>query len=226
MKLKDKINKELNSNEGFVIMKKLWQNKRYRSIFWLILYFIFFFIIISSLRTSYQNSPVDPDTTNPGINASEILDKLNDYTYEITLNNDKILITGEVVDNTNTFIYNNENYIIVGNNVYLERNSNLVKVDLTDDTIIPINKIMIDKIESYVADLIPVESQDGVKYNLSVSDIIEDEIIDFTIIFYGEEELDKIDLDFSDYIKLKGLEYEEYILTIKLGDENNDNSSR
>lgn len=226
MKLKEKINNEINSNEGFVIMKKLWQNKRYRSVFWLILYFIFFFVIISSLRTSYQNQPVNPETTNRVINVSEILTQLDDYSYEITLNTDTVLINGKVVDNTNTFVYENENYTIVGNNIYLEQNSNLIKADLTDDIVIPINKIMVNEIEKYIQDSTPIGSQDVATYNLSLSNMIEGETISFAINFYGEDKIEKIELDFSEYIKLKELEYEEYILTIKLGDENNDNSSR
>lgn len=222
MKLKEKINKEIESNEGLSLLKSLWNNKRYRSLFWLILYFIFFAVIIGSLRNDYSNLeenqvPKEPDT-NVSLNVNEILQNLEDYSYEILLNEEENLIVGEVKDDTNTFVYDNENYIIVGNNIYLEEELTLTKVDLLEnsDLVIPIDKINIEEILEYIKDVEPVKSDDNIKYYLSMSNIFEDETINFVITFYGKESLETIELDFTDYVKYKELEYEEYVLTIKL----------
>lgn len=231
MKLKEKINKELESHEAFVIMKKMWQNKRYRSIFWLILYFIFFSIIVTSLRNNYSNQTNNPAPTNPttnvSLNVSKSLEKLDDYSYEIILNDNQSLIVGQLKDNTNTFVYNNKNYIIVGDNIYLENKSTLTKVDLTknSDILIPINKITLDEIEEYIKNLEFIENEDSVVYNLSLSNIFENEAVGFSITFYGKEEIEIIELNFNDYVKSKELKYDQYILTIKIGGEDNERNA-
>lgn len=225
MKLKEKINKEINSHEAFVIMKKLWQSKRYRAIFWLILYFIFFAIVLTSLRSSYQNQP---EVSNPTSNLDIVESlKLEEYDYEILLNEES-LIKGQVINNTNTFVYKDQNYIIVGDSVYLEKGVDLVKSDLTENSelIIPVNKIMLDKISQYVENKTPEKLEKAIKYSLNMSSLLEGETAEFTVWFYGDTTIEHIDLNFNEFVELKELEYEQYILTIKLGDDNSDNSSR
>lgn len=224
MKLKEKISNELNSHEGFVILKKLWQNKRYRSIFWLLLYFIFFALIISSIRTSY-NEPTIQEPIETNLNVVETLNNMKDYSYEIFLNNDQIIITGEVINNTHKFIYKDKTYTIVGNNIYLEQNGNLIKTDLSKELYVPIETITLDKLDDYIAQKEAIKTADCVQYNLENSDIIENETFNLGIIFYGKESIDKIEIDFSDYIKNKNLEYEQYLFTIKLGDEKDESNS-
>lgn len=225
MKLKERINKEIESNEGLSLLKSLWSNKRYRSLFWLILYFIFFTIIIVSARNDYSNLeenelPKEPDI-NISLNIDESLQNLRDYSYEILLNEEESLIIGEVKDNTNTFVYDNENYIIVGNNIYLENELTLTKVDLLEnsDLIIPIDKIDIENILNYIKGVEPIKSGHSIKYNISMSNIFEEETISFVITFFGKDKVENVKLDFTDYVKYKGLEYEQYVLTIKLGKE-------
>lgn len=225
MKLKEKINKKIEENEALSFMKGLWDNKRTRALFWLIIYFIFFFVIISSIRNSYQNQPVNPDSTvKQPLNVSEILEKIDNYSYEILLNGEQNLIVGNVEDNTNKFIYKEKNYIIVGDNVYLEDKLNLTQVDLTKekDLFIPINKIMLDDIEKYIKEITPVKNEENIEYSLNVSNIFEGEENNFIISFYGSTNIEKIELDFTDYVKSKNEEYEKYVLTIKLGDNSNE----
>ena len=224
MKLKEKISNELNSHEGFVILKKLWQNKRYRSIFWLLLYFIFFAVIISSIRTSYNESPVkEPIATN--LNVVEVLNSMNEYSYEIFLNKEQSIITGEVKDNTHTFTYQNKTYTIVANNIYLEQNGNLIKVDLSKELHIPIEAIALDKLDDYIVDKDSIKTTDSVQYNLENISNNGDEPFNLGIIFYGKDTIEKIEIDFSDYVKNKNLDYEQYLFTIKLGDEKDDSNS-
>ena len=220
MKVKEKINKEIESNEALSLLKGLWDNKRYRSIFWLILYFIFFFVVIMSFETNPENKPTNTTSPEDILNVSESLQNLDNYSYEIFLNDDKSLVVGSFSNNINSFTYNNKDYMIIGDNIYLEDKMTLTKVDLTtnSDLIIPLNKITIDKIEEYIKDLEPSISQDMVSYSLSVSDILKDENLDFKINFYGNNKVEKIKLDFNEYVKLKEFDYEQYILIIKIGD--------
>lgn len=226
MKLKEKINKKIDDNEALSLMKSLWQNKRYRSIFWLILYFIFFTVIITSMRSNYQNMQVDQpsEPTNVSLNVEKSLQSLNDYSYELILNDNESIIVGEVSDNTNKFVYNGKNYIIVGENIYLEKGSNLIKADFTKDKnfIVSLNKIMIEEFNSYIKDLEPITDEDTVKYKLNFLDS-NNEKINFDATFYGKEKIEKLELNFNEYIKEKQLDYEEYVLTIKIGDVANDN---
>lgn len=222
MKLKKKIKEEINNNEGFVIMKNLWSDKRYRSIFWLILYFAFFTVIITSLRGRYQNQPVMSNDTSLDITESL---KLDNYTYEILLNEES-LINGKVENNTNKFTYKNKSYVIVGDNIYLEKDSDLIKTDLIQNSeiIIPINKIMLDKIGEYIKNQTPEKLDKAVKYTISLSNLLDGETTNFTMYIYGDSKIEKIDLNFNDFVQLKELKYKQYILTIRLGDEINDNN--
>jgi len=224
MKLKKKINEELNNIEAFVIMKKLWKNSRYRSIFWLILYFIFFAVIISSIRSGYSEQPNQEPVKN-NLNVVEVLNNIQDYSYEILLNDDQSIIVGEVKDNTHTFVYDNKNYTIVGTNVYLEQNSNLIKTDLTKKLYIPIEKITLDKLDDYILNQESIKNVENIQYNLKNSDIIENQNIDFSIIFYGTETVEKIEIDFTQYVKTINTDCNQYILTIKIGDDQNDDSN-
>lgn len=222
MKLKKKIKEEINSNEGFVIMRDLWNNKRYRSIFWLILYFVFFAIIITSLRGRYQNQPQVSNKSSLDIVESL---KLDEYTYEILLNEEP-LINGKVENNTNVFTYKDESYVIVGDNVYLEKGSDLIKTDLIKESelIVPVNKIMLDKIGNYIENKTSEKLDKGVKYTISLSNLLEEETLDFAMYVYGDSKIERIELNLNELAQLKELEYKQYILTIKLGDETNDNN--
>lgn len=222
MKLKEKINKTIEENDALSFMKGLWDNKRTRSSFWLIIYFIFFFVIISSMRGAYQEQPINTDNPNSTLNISDSLAKIDDYSYEILLNN-KSLLVGNVKDNTNRFNYNEKNYIIVADSIYLEKDLNLTKVDLTKekDLFVPINKIMLDDIEDYIEGIDSVQGEGYIQYSINASKIFEETDEKIIIKFYGKNEIDKIELDFIDYIKSENYEYENYVLTIKLGDENN-----
>ncbi|MBE6138191.1 MAG: hypothetical protein E7173_00410 [Firmicutes bacterium] len=224
MKLKKKISDELNNVEAFVVMKKLWQSPRYRSIFWLIVYFIFFAIIISSLQVSYKKQD-NKGSIGSTLNVTEVLNNMKDYSYEILLNDEQSIIVGEVKKNFHTFAYDNEQYSIVGDNIYLEQNDNLIKTDLTSKIYIPIQKITLDKLDDYVIGQENIKSKDKIQYNLKNSDIIDNQNIDFSMTFYGTATIDKITLDFSQYVKSINADYDQYILTIKVGDINHDDNN-
>lgn len=227
MKLKDKIKNKVDNNEALSLIKTIYNNKRYRSLLWMGLYFIFFAIIIVSLRSNYSEiSNTDQSNypnNNVGLNVEETLGKLNNYSYEILLNDEEI-ITGSYKNGTNTFILDDKNYLIVADNVYLENEMTLTKVDLTEttDLIIPINKITLNKLKEYIDDIEPIkENSDDVsqiKYNLRLNTILDIEDGYFELVFYGRDTIDYINIDLTDYVTTDNLEYENYILTIKLSD--------
>lgn len=54
-----KTKEKINSNEYVILFKKMWDNKRYRSILILVIYFIFFGIIIGVTRENYKNTEIN-----------------------------------------------------------------------------------------------------------------------------------------------------------------------
>lgn len=236
MKLKEKISDKLNNNETFSLIKELWGNKRYRSLFWLGLYFIFFFVIIVSSRSNYSE-PLDSQTpeNNPNIDivlaVEEYMNDLDEYDYEISLNKDDILITGNVKNDTNTFTFNKKNYVIVADSIYLENGTNLIKTDLTKNSeiIIPINKITINQIKNYIrniesTDIIKQDSIYTVKYNLPLSNVLDSEEGNFNLSINYSTKLESIEIDLTDYIISKNMKYDNYILTIKILDNKDEGS--
>lgn len=221
MKLKEKIK----NNDAFILIKSLWDNKRSRSILWLGLYFIFFFVIITSLRNDYNSyKEQSPSLESYADTVLTEIGTLEQYSYELLLNGENI-INGKIKNNSNTFVYNGKDYIIVGDNVYLEKNSDLIKVDLTiiEEMIIPLNKIIINNIKQYIKDLVPIEAvaKDDIleiKYEVSLNKILDLSEGTFNMIFYKKDNIEKIEIDLSDYAVRNNLNYDKYIIEIKLGE--------
>lgn len=228
MKLKEKVKDKIDNNENITFIRKLWADKRYRSLLLLAAYFIFFFIVIAGLRSSYEEidpvqEPVEP-TVSIEDKVKESFNNLNNYDYEILLNDEEI-IKGNVNSGVNTFTFNKKDYIIVSNMVYLKSNDDLKKVDLTKEKnlLIPIQNVELSKIYSYLESLKPVydKKTDEVVYNnVLLSNVIQDEVGTFELKIIGTEKIKQIDIDLSEYAEY--LKYDEYKLTIVVGDETSD----
>lgn len=214
-KLKDKIS----NNETFLFIRGLWDNKRYRSILFLGLYFIFFFLIISTLRDNYRDNQDLVDTQEETIVLSEVVKKqyneLNSYNYTININ-DKQTIQGNIESTFNSFSYNNRNYTIILDNVYLENNNDLKKVDINKNSkvIVPIELLMPNKILDYIVDLTPIEEIGEDNYKLTYQILSDyfgiDDTHSFNVFISGDSKIREIILDLSEYAN------EDYIVKISL----------
>lgn len=217
-----KTKEKINQNEYVILIKKIWDNKRYRSLLVLVLYFIFFFVIIVGLRSTYQNNENNNDSMIFSFKAlEEKYSSLQDYIYSVSVN-DILVIEGELKENINSFKYNNENYTVINNNFYKEKNQNLEKIDLEelDELILIIDKIKLGKFINYLSSLNYSEVIDDNYYKLdfelpnSYFSIEEEGNIKASISGESNNELDEIIIDLTAYKK------EMYIITVKVSDIN------
>lgn len=215
-----KTKEKINSNEYVSFTKKLWANKRYRSLLILLLYFIFFFIVITGLRSSYQE--VESIEEENKLSVKETIDnqyqQLENYSYEILLN-DEVVIDGLLSDGINNFTYNNQKFSIILDNVYLNKNEDLKKVELEqyNKLLIPIDSVLINNILDKIITLEPVDSNEGYSaiYEIPYSyfDIDDDGVLEVNVT--GNKRIEEIIFDLTEYAE------EEYKITIRIG-ENND----
>lgn len=217
-----KTKEKINQNEYVILIKKIWDNKRYRSLLVLVLYFIFFFVIIVGLRSTYQNNENNNDSDSFSFKTlEEKYSSLQDYIYSVSVN-DILVIEGELKENINSFKYNNENYTVINNNFYKEKNQNLEKIDLEelDELILIIDKIKLGKFINYLSSLNYSEVIDDNYYKLdfelpnSYFSIKEEGNIKASISGESNNELDEIIIDLTAYKK------EMYIITVKVSDIN------
>jgi len=217
-----KIKEKINQNEYIIFVKKMWGNKKYRSLFVLALYFIFFFILIVGLKSSYQN--IDNNKVDNFISFDEIKKEYNnstEYSYELFVNEESLII-GNLENGINSFIYNDNHYKIINNNIYKEENDNLNKVNLNKEDIIlsMVDKIMLENLVDYVSVL---EKNDVINNNYFSLDyeipnsyflLDKEGIAKVNISSEMQNKINKITIDLTNYKK------EEYIIKILIGDEN------
>lgn len=215
-----KTREKINNNKYIVFIKKLWANKKYRSLLILALYFIFFFIIISGLRSSYQNAD-NLDKEN-SVSVKEMINtqykELDNYSYEVILNNQTVII-GSLDSEINNFIYNDQNFTVILDNVYLNKNDDLKKVELEEynEMLVPINSLFVSNIMDYIVTLEPVSEEDTDRYNAiyeipySYFSIESDDVVQINI--KGSDKIEEISFDLTEYFK------EEYKIIYKIGDE-------
>lgn len=212
--------KKINENEYILFIKKLWNNKRYRSLLVLGLYFIFFFIIIIGLRSNYR-SIEDTESNNTSFSfemIKESYNNLRDYSYEIFVN-DESLINGKLENGINNFTYVNEQYTIINNTLYKSKNDDLKKVNIKDDEIVLsiIDKIMLNNLVDYIYNL----NQNGIINDNSFKLDFEipsnyfgleiEKIINVSILGESKNKIDKVIVDLSNY------KNENYVITMKVG---------
>ncbi len=209
-----KTKEKINNNEYIVLFKKMWSNKRYRSLLILFLYFIFFGIIIGSVRSNYKNMDnVPEDNSKKEVTVVEKMSSWNnyngDYNYSILLN-DLDVATCNIKDGIVNLTVNNKNYTIINNNIYLNRNDDLKKVNkITELKVsIPVTKLNVKNIMDYLHNLeIDSYQENNVNYYVPTSyfiDSVEDNILVKVI---GDTKLEEIIIN-----------YPEEKITLKIGE--------
>lgn len=215
-----KTKEKINQNEYVVFIKKMWANKRYRSLLILMLYFVFFFVIITGLRDSYN---VDENTTNyfSFDKIKEEYNNLTSYSYEILINEESIII-GNMDNSLNNFVYDGKKYTVINNVMYEENDDSLKKVDLTNaDLVLSIfDKLMLDDLVNYIS---PLNKSGVINENSFVLDyevpntyfsIEEEDIIKVSILGDTMNKIDEVIINLTNYEK------EEMIIKMKVSDKN------
>ena len=218
-----KTKEKINQNE---YIENMWENKKYRSLLILIMYFIFFFIIITGLRSTYQDSDIN-DKGNSSFSFESIKEEYNNltnYSYEIFVNKESIIV-GNLDNSLNNFTYDNENYTIINNVMYKEKDDILEKVDLPNDDLIlsNFNKIMLDDLVDYISNLNKsgVINEDSFELDFDVPytyfSIDKQGYFKVNILGNTITRIDKVTIDLSEFKE------EKYILTVEIGESNDRN---
>ena len=129
--------------ETLNFIKRLWQNKRTRSIAILILYFIFFLFVFSFISPSNQNvnNTSNDDTNNNTIN-NDTTDTDSDDEFDY-LNYIEI-ISHNAYDNTNNLVEEYNEALVNPNVIYiLVKNSVLESTNYINNTCIFIEELII-----------------------------------------------------------------------------------
>lgn len=198
-----KTKEKINNNQYVILFKKLWDNKRYRSILILGLYFIFFWVVISATRTNYQNMEKYNEENN-NQEVVTIVEKMaswnnykDDFNYNILVNDEligQISIVGGIIN----LDVDDNSYIIINNTIYKNKNDDLKKVDKIDDLeiSIPILKLNIENIMTYIKDIEDYSyEEDRIKYQIPITYFIDiEEELDEKILVevIGNDNLEKI----------------------------------
>ena len=200
-KTKEKINK----NEYVVLFKKVWANKRYRSLLILFLYFIFFGLILSSARSNYKNMDYVPkEEKKEEVTVVEKMSSWNnyddDYSYKIVVN-DKEVATCAINDGIVNLFVSDKNYTIINNNIYLNKNDDLKKINKIDDLelSIPIAKLHVKNILDYLGSLeIDSYKENSVSYYVPISYFIDEREGNILIEVVGDTKLEEIIIDYPE----------------------------
>ncbi len=200
-----KTKEKINSNEYVILFKKMWDNKRYRSILILVIYFIFFGIIIGVTRENYKNTEIND--SGDSSKQPTIIEKKNNwnnyeknYQYIITLNDEKIADV-KVDDGIINLNVNNKEYIVINNVIYQNKNDDLKKVKEIPNLKIslPITKLNIREIMNYLKDLEASNyTENAMKYQISSSYFIDNTEENIDVEVYGYDNLEKIVINYQE----------------------------
>ena len=183
----------------------MWDNKRYRSILILVIYFIFFGIIIGVTRENYKNTEIND--SGDSSKQPTIIEKKNNwnnyeknYQYIITLNDEKIADV-KVDDGIINLNVNNKDYIVINNVIYQNKNDDLKKVKEIPNLKIslPITKLNIREIMNYLKDLEASNyTENAIKYQISSSYFIDNTEENIDVEVYGYDNLEKIVINYQE----------------------------
>lgn len=200
-----KTKEKINSNEYVILFKKMWDNKRYRSILILVIYFIFFGIIIGVTRENYKNTEIND--SGDSSKQPTIIEKKNNwnnyeknYQYIITLNDEKIADV-KVDDGIINLNVNNKEYIVINNVIYQNKNDDLKKVKEIPNLKIslPITKLNIREIMNYLKDSEASNyTENAIKYQISSSYFIDNTEENIDVEVYGYDNLEKIVINYQE----------------------------
>lgn len=206
-----KTKEKINNNEYVIIFKKLWGNKRYRSILILVLYFIFFGVIIGVAHSNYQDYELnDVNDSNQEITVLEKMTEWNNYqdnySYKI-FSNDLEICQVLVVDGVVNLKVDDKDYVIINNNIYLKKNEDLKKVNKISNINIdiPVEKLNVEDIMNYVKSIeVDSYTDNSIKYQIPSSYFIDDLEDNISIEVVGFDNLEGININYKeDIIKLK-----------------------
>lgn len=215
-----KTKENINQNEYVDFIKKMWANKRYRSLIVLAIYFIFFFVIITGLRSTYQDSDINNTSASFSFETiKEEYNNLRDYSYEIFVNEES-LVLGKLNNGINNFEYQDKDYTIINNNIYMDESGDLKKVELEDNDILLtiIEKITLNNLVEYVSTFNNNSevNETGFKLEYKIPNtyfsLNKDGNVDITIT--GNTKLEEINVNLTEYIN------EPYIIKVKVSDIN------
>lgn len=200
-----KAKEKINNNEYVILFKKLWANKRYRSLLILFLYFIFFGLIIGSVRSNYKNMEDYPIEDKK--EEFSIVEKMtswdnynSDYQYKIVVN-DKEKAICNIKDGIVNLTVNDKNYTIINNNIYLNKNDDLKKMNKIDDLkiSIPIIKLNIKNIMDYLKTLeIDSYEENNINYYVPTSYFVDGEEESVSVEVVGDTNLEKIIINYPE----------------------------
>lgn len=199
-----KTKEKINNNEYVIIFKKLWDNKRYRSILILVIYFIFFGIIIGTTKSYYKD--IDTTTDN-SIKETTIIEKMkewgnfeNDYQYKILSNEEEVLDV-YIKDGIVNLTLDEKNYTIINNNIYLNKNDDLKKINQIDglNISLPITKLNLKNIMDYLRTLeINSYEKNIIYYYVPTSYFIDDSEDSVLVEVIGDTKLEEIIINYQD----------------------------
>lgn len=200
-----KTKEKINNNEYVILFKKLWANKRYRSLLILFLYFIFFGLILGSARSNYKNMDNLPKEEKK--EEVTIVEKMSswdnyndDYSYKIIVN-DKEIATWAINDGIINLAVDDKNYTIINNNIYLNKNDDMKKVNKIDnlELSIPIAKLHVKNILDYLGSLeIDSYKENSVSYYVPMSYFIDEREDNILIEVVGNTKLEEIIIDYPE----------------------------
>lgn len=210
-----KLKEKFANNEKVIWIKKMWDNKRYRSLFFLGCYFVFFIFLGIGFRTTPNVSDGPSEPTTPSYDATTIMDffkqkSVQDYDYQMVINN--IVIDGSVKNGTNSFLYEDNQYIIVYDKLYRNQDGNLLYEENFLGMLLPVSEITISNISNILEHQEPVtenitEEKYELLYQVSSFEFIEEENNMVAIKISGQKGMvDKVEITYQTDI---------YILEIK-----------
>lgn len=210
--------KKIKESDWYQKFKELWSNKKTHSLivlcFWLIfIVAAFIFVRVSSTTTNYT-----PEENNE-ITLSDI--KNYEFRYVTSTNE----YDGQAYDEKMLFYLNNHQYY-VNENVYLVSDT----LELQQNFDLNVMKINITMLNELLADLTYSEVDGGKQYLVPLNKFIEafegtsdSNALNYNIVItlFGEDTINKITMDISNYVIFKTGQTQTYLVTLYLYNVNN-----
>ena len=210
-----------NAKDLFNKFKEIWKNKRYHALIILLIYFIFFTVVLTSIKPNSNNNT---NILKTNLEKYEIMDKYK-YEVNITANDDNYYMMG-YKDKLENKISIDDNIYDIKDNLYYDNSNNVFDFKSTYN--INITDFEPDKIIKYI-NAGNLDSETNYKKKkkkksyliktmdfLSIYDSNIEEInpIDGDIIIetYEEDYINKVVIDLSSYMKIKNIN--KYVLEI------------
>lgn len=210
-----------NTKELFSKFKEIWKNKRYHALIILLIYFIFFGVVLSSI---HPNSSSNTSMIKTNLEKYELMDEYK-YDVKITVDNDEFYMMG-YKDSLQNKLSINDNIYEIKNNLYYDTDNNLFDfkdiygIDINDfepsDIVKYINIGTIDSETKYTSGVIKksyiIPTMDF--FSIYDSNIEEINYIDDNIVIetYEEDYINKVIIDLTSYKKIKNIN--KYIIEI------------